>query len=74
MKKFNALKNSDLKLAIGDKVDKKNFYVRLTTDNKKFVEKEAKRVGVSYTAYINTLLTSARSRAKTTTTTEARAK
>jgi predicted DNA-binding protein (UPF0251 family) len=39
---------------------RKNFYVRLTEDNKKFIDKEAKRVGVSYTAFINTLLTSAR--------------
>lgn len=41
-------------------MDKKNFYVRLTAENKTFVEREAKRVGVSYTAYINTLLTNAR--------------
>lgn len=48
-------------------MDKKNFYVRLTNDNKKFVEREAKRVGISYTAFINTLLTGARERSKATT-------
>lgn len=67
MPKSKRLAVSDLKLAIGDKVDKKNFYVRLTNDNKKFVEREAKRVGISYTAFINTLLTGARERSKATT-------
>lgn len=39
---------------------KKNFYVRLTPQNKKFIEKEARLAGLSLTAFINLLINSAR--------------
>lgn len=41
-------------------MDKKNFYVRLTKENKSFVVKQAKRMSLTYTAYMNYLLSKVR--------------
>ena len=60
LKKNNlSAKHSDSKLENG-KMDKKNFYVRLTDPNKKFVINEANKLGLSYTAYMNYLLSKVR--------------